>query len=143
MPHSLTTTASFAMKNTVLGLLLVGLHSHLASGLPQHVLAGTNKRLSLRPQQQLNVTINIAYSPFHDSSAGHCVTEDFGCEQGYCWRKVSSVSYSSRGNRCHRDADTCVSVRALETGAGEEISMATLPYVRLLLIAPWLQLRAR
>ena len=131
------------MKNTVLGFFLVGLHVRLGSGMPQHVLAGTDKPLSLRPQQQLSVTINIAYSPFHDSSAGHCVTEDFGCEQGYCWRKVNLISCSSRRNSCHRDADTCVSVRVLEIGAGGEIQRATLPYVRLLLIAPWLQLLAR
>ena len=89
---SLTTTTSFTMKNTILSFFLVGMHTRLGSGMPQHVLAGTDNSLSRHPQQ-LSVTINIAYSPFYDSSAGHCVTEDFGCEQGYCWRKVSSVSY--------------------------------------------------
>jgi len=53
------------------------------------------------------------------------------------------VSYSSRGSICRRDADTCVSVRVLEIGAGGETQRATLPYVRLLRIAPWLQLLAR
>ena len=131
------------MKSTIISFLLVGLHARIGSGMPQHFMAGADKRLSLRPQQQLSVTINVAYSPFHDSSAGHCVTEDFGCEQGYCWRKVSFIFPSLREKLYRRDADTCVSVRVLEIGAGEEILMVTLPYVKLLLIAPWLQLRAR
>jgi hypothetical protein len=122
------------MKNTILSFILVGLHTNFASGLPQQVLASASKPL---PQQQISIRIGITQSPFpfRVLSTATCITEDYGCEQSYCWRKVSLALASLRNNLVSRVANTCASALMLEIGAGGEMRWAIPPGVRLSRIA--------
>jgi hypothetical protein len=120
------------MKNSIVRFLLVGLHVHLTTCLPQHVLADTDESLSNRPQQQLSITINIAQPPFpfHDASMKTCVTEEYGCTESYCWMKVSFILPPTGKILIFRNADTFVSVLMLEIGAGDWMRRVILLGVR-------------